>query len=193
VNYGCVEMSIVTKTGDAGKTALMYGRRVAKCDPRVEAYGTVDELNSALGLARAAARDRFLRDNLLLVQRDLVILMGELATTRDDLPRYVKDGYSLVRPRRTSRLEKLVHQIEVASADPKGWATPGEGVTSATLDLARAICRRAERRVCALQAAGQLRNAEIVVYLNRLSDLLWWLARWSGSRGSRKRRKQVQT
>ena len=89
-------MSIVTKTGDKGTTALMYGRRVSKGHPRVEAYGCVDELNTALGLARATAEHDFVRDNLLLIQKDLVILMGELATAVADLSRYVKDGYSLV-------------------------------------------------------------------------------------------------
>ena len=81
-------MSIVTKTGDNGTTALMYGRRVSKSHPRVEAYGTVDELNAALGLARASATHDFLRTNLLVIQQDLVTLMGELATGAEDLPRY---------------------------------------------------------------------------------------------------------
>ena len=89
-------MSIVTKTGDKGTTALMYGRRVSKSHPRVEAYGTVDELNAAIGLARASATHDFIRANLLGIQKDLVTLMGELATGVEDLPRYVKDGYTLV-------------------------------------------------------------------------------------------------
>ena len=86
-------MSIATRTGDAGTTGLMYNRRVSKSHPRVEAYGTVDELNTAIGLARAGAEHDFIRENLLLVQRDLVILMGELATSIEDLPRFLKDGY----------------------------------------------------------------------------------------------------
>src|SRR2546425_799427 len=88
-------MSIVTRTGDLGTTGLMYNRRVPKSHPRVEAYGSVDELNAALGMARATAAHDFVRDNLLLVQKDLVTLMGELATGVEDLPRYVQDGYSL--------------------------------------------------------------------------------------------------
>ena len=84
-------MSIVTKTGDKGTTGLMYNRRVSKCHPRVEAYGCVDELNAAIGLARATAEHDLVRDNLLVIQKDLVILMGELATAVDDLPRYVAD------------------------------------------------------------------------------------------------------
>jgi hypothetical protein len=97
-------MSIVTKTGDKGTTALMYGRRVSKCHPRVEAYGCVDELNTALGMARASAQHEFLQTNLLVIQKDLVTLMGELATAVEDLPRYVKDGYTLVTSQLTHKL-----------------------------------------------------------------------------------------
>ena len=170
-------MSIVTKTGDQGTTVLMYNRRVSKCHPRVEAYGAVDELNAAIGLARATAEHDFVREHLLAVQQDLVLLMGELATAAEDLPRYVKDGYSLVTPALTARVEGLVRGIEAANVISKGWATPGASLPSAALDIARTVCRRAERRACALQDGGQLHNAEIIVYLNRLSDLLWLLAR----------------
>jgi cob(I)alamin adenosyltransferase len=170
-------MSIVTKTGDKGTTTLMYGRRVSKCHPRVEAYGSVDELNAALGLARAAAGEEFIRDTLPPIQQDLVILMGELATAVEDLPRYVKDGYTLVTSQLTVKLDKLIREIEARDVSFKGWATPGANSSSAALDLARAVCRRAERRVCALQEAGQLHNAEIITYLNRLADLLWLFAR----------------
>jgi len=171
-------MSIATKTGDLGTTGLMYNRRVPKSHPRVEAYGGVDELNTALGLARATAEHAFVRDNLLAIQRDLVTLMGELATGVEDLPRYVKDGYSLVTPPLTAKLDHLVREIESQNISFRGWATPGASVHSAALDVARTTCRRAERRVCALQEAGQLQNPEIIIYLNRLADLLWLFARW---------------
>jgi len=177
-------MSIVTKTGDHGTTALMYGRRVPKNHPRIEAYGTVDELNAALGLARATVREDFLRENLLAIQKELVVLMGELAVLPEDLLRYVKDGYSVVAPIMTAKLDALVREIEAQNVSFKGWATPGATASSATLDLARTICRRAERRVCALQESGELKNAEIVVYLNRLSDLLWLTARWAETKGN---------
>jgi cob(I)alamin adenosyltransferase len=170
-------MSIVTKTGDKGATTLMYGRRVPKCHPRVEAYGCVDELNAALGLARATAKHDFVHDNLLPIQQDLVILMGELATAVEDLPRYVKDGYTLVTSQMTHKLDELVKEIESQKVSFKGWATPGANPSAAALDVARTVCRRAERRVCALQEAGQLQNAEIIIYLNRLADLLWLFAR----------------
>jgi cob(I)alamin adenosyltransferase len=170
-------MSIITKTGDKGTTALMYGRRVMKCHPRVEALGTVDELNSALGLARATAEREAVRGNLLSIQKDLVVLMGELAVAAEDLERYVKDGYSLVTPAMTSRLEGQAYELEAGTLQFKGWATPGATVHSAALDLARSVCRRAERRAGALQQDGQLRNGEVLIYLNRLSDLLCLLAR----------------
>jgi cob(I)alamin adenosyltransferase len=175
-------MSIVTKTGDAGTTALMYGRRVPKSHPRVEACGAVDELNAALGLARATATENFAGENLLAIQKDLIALMGEIGVLPEDLPRYVKDGFSPVTPGMTAKLETLVMEIEAQNVSFKGWATPGATQSSTALDVARTVCRRAERRVCALQAAGELKNGEIIVYLNRLSDLLWLFARWVESK-----------
>jgi cob(I)alamin adenosyltransferase len=172
-------MSIVTKRGDRGTTRLMYNRRVSKSHPRVEAYGVVDELNAAMGLARATAADDYVRGHLRAIQGDLVVLMGELATVRDDLPRYVKDGHGLVTAAMTARLDGLVAEIEAAKVSARGWALPGANAGSATLDFARTVCRRAERRVCSLQEADQLQNTEILVYLNRLSDLLWLFARRS--------------
>lgn len=171
-------MSIATKTGDAGTTGLMYNRRVSKCHPRVEAYGSVDELNTAIGMARATSDHDFVRNHLLAVQKDLVILMGELATQVEDLPRYVKDGFQVVTPDLTVKLDAVVKEIEAQNVSFKGWATPGACLGSASLDVARTTCRRAERRVCALHEAGQLHNPEIIIHLNRLSDTLWLLARW---------------
>ncbi len=171
-------MSIATKTGDDGTTALIYGCRVPKTHPRVEACGAVDELNAALGVARASAEHDFVRNNLLVIQKDLIVLMGELCVQPEDLPRYVKDGYSLIKPETTAKLDTLVREIEAQNVNFKGWATPGATLPSAALDLARTICRRAERRICGLKETGELKNAEIIIYLNRLSDLLWLFARW---------------
>jgi len=182
-------MSIVTRTGDKGTTGLMYNRRVSKCHPRVEAYGCVDELNAALGLARASAAHAFIRDHLLAIQKDLVVLMGELATSVEDLPRYVKDGYTLVTSAMTHKLDAVVREIEAQSVRFEGWATPGDSVASATLDVARTTCRRAERRVVALQEADLLHNSEIIIYLNRLADLLWLFARWTETHGESGKRK----
>jgi cob(I)alamin adenosyltransferase len=171
-------MSIATKRGDDGSTGLMYNRRVSKCHPRVEAYGAVDELNAALGLARASAPHPYVRDQLLEIQRHLVALMGELATAPEDLPRYAKEGHPPVSPEMTAKLDAVVREIEARRITFQGWATPGENPSSAALDVARAVCRRAERRVCALRESNQLQNNEIIVFLNRLSDALWLLARW---------------
>lgn len=176
-------MSIVTKTGDDGGTALMYGRRVPKNHPRVETYGTVDELNAALGLARATTDKNVIHENLLAIQKDLVVLMGELAVMPEDLLRYAKDGYSVVTPALTVKLDALVREIEAQAVSLKGWATPGATLNSAALDMARTVCRRAERHACALKEAGELKNTEIVIYLNRLSDLLWLMARQVESKG----------
>jgi len=171
-------MSIVTRTGDDGTTGLMYNRRVPKTHNRVEAYGTVDELNAALGLARASAAEKFVAGNLFWIQKSLVDLMGELSVTLEDRPRYVRDGHELVTPAMTAKLDALVREIEAQKVSFQGWATPGANNSSAALDYARTVCRRAERRVCAMQEAGELKNGEIIIYLNRLSDLLWLFARW---------------
>jgi cob(I)alamin adenosyltransferase len=170
-------MSIATKTGDGGTTGLMYNRRVSKCHPRVEAYGAVDELNAALGLARASTRDPARNARLQGIQKDLVVVMGELATLAEDLPRYIKGGFSVVTGELTAKLDLIVREIEARNITFQGWATPGANLAAATLDVARTACRRAERRVCALQEAGQLANGEIIIYLNRLSDALWLMAR----------------
>ena len=136
------------------------------------------------GFARATVQDEFSRLGLLAIQKDLVTLMGELATAVEDLPRYVKDGYTLVTSQMTHKLDALVKEIEAQNVSFKGWATPGENLNAGALDLARTVCRRAERRVCALQEADQLQNSEIIIYLNRLADLLWLLARRAETRAS---------
>jgi cob(I)alamin adenosyltransferase len=172
-------MSIATKTGDAGETSLMYGRRVPKTDARVDAYGCVDEFNAALGLARATASDPFLTQQIQAAQKELVTVMGELATGPQDSERYLKDGFQLTSPAMTDRLTSVVDDLENKLGKFKHWSVPGETMSSATLDLARTVCRRAERRVGALMAADPKFNAEILRYLNRLSDVCWLLARYA--------------
>src|SRR5271157_4191987 len=149
-------MSIVTKTGDDGTTGLMYGRRVPKNHPRVEACGTLDELNAAIGMARAEAAAAFLRDNLLWVQKSLVEVMGEVGVLTEDLPRYASQGYPLVTPDLVAKVDRLVAEIESQNISFQGWATPGANRVSAALEVARTTCRRAERRVFDLQKAGEL-------------------------------------
>lgn len=172
-------MSIATKTGDDGSTALMYGRRVSKTDVRVAAYGTVDELNAALGFVRATAGDAFVTDAVVAIQKELIVLMGELAVAEEDRERYAKGGYKFVEPAMVDALTAIVEDIEKNhKITYEGWATPGATLGSAALDLARTTCRRAERNVIALRETGARVNPEIVRYLNRLSDLCWLWARW---------------
>jgi cob(I)alamin adenosyltransferase len=176
-------MSIATKTGDDGTTALMYGRRVSKTDPRVTAYGTVDELNAALGFVRATAGDLFVTDAVLAIQKELVTLMGELAVAAEDRERYAKGGYKFVEPAMVDSLTLIIDDIEQNhQISYEGWATPGATLGSAALDLARTTCRRAERNVVALRETGAEINPEIIRYLNRLSDLCWLWARWVETR-----------
>jgi cob(I)alamin adenosyltransferase len=173
-------MSIATKTGDAGETSLMYGRRVPKSDPRVDAYGCVDELNAALGLVRVTASDAFIADHVLTVQRELINVMGELATAPEDLPRYTNDGFEVTSAKMVDRLTAAVDDLERNKlVNFKGWAIPGSTMASAALDIARTTCRRAERRVADLGASGSQVNPEILRYLNRLSDLCWLLGRYA--------------
>jgi cob(I)alamin adenosyltransferase len=177
-------VSIVTKTGDTGQTSLMYGRRVSKTDPRVDAYGCVDELNAALGLARALSQDS-VSDQILAAQKDLIVVMGELATAREDVDRYLKDGFRLTTAAMVDRLSAVIVDIEKdKSLYPKDWVIPGKNQASAALDLARTTCRRAERRV----AAAIDTNPEILRYLNRLSDLCWILARYAEKNVAKQKR-----
>src|SRR6266550_4052583 len=105
-------MSIVTKTGDQGETSLMYGRRVSKGDTRVEAYGSVDELNAALGVARVLCKDSFVTEQIRFTQNDLIVVMGELATAREDADRYVKDGFKLTGVDMVDRLTSVIVELE---------------------------------------------------------------------------------
>jgi len=155
----------------------MYNRRVSKTDPRVEACGTIDELNSAIGMARASGADLHLSTTLLKLQGNLITLMGEIATLPEDLGRYAKDGFQAVDSTLYQDIESWIKAIEAENISFKGWATPGATPTAAALDMARSICRRAERRVQGLIENARIENIQILIYLNRASDLLWLLAR----------------
>jgi len=172
-------MSIVTKTGDQGETSLMYGRRVSKNDPRVEAYGAVDELTAALGIARAMCDDKFVTEQIFAAQKDLINVMGELATLPEDRQRYLKDGFQVTDAKMVDRTTAVIVDLEKdKSLYPKDWVIPGATAVSAALDFARTICRRAERHVAALKDP----NPDILRYLNRLSDWCWLLARYMEKR-----------
>ena len=139
-------MSISTRTGDGGSTALMYGKRVSKDDPRVEAYGSVDELNAALGMARSLAK-KAEKDLLEKIQKALVGLMGELAVAPEDMHRYESDGYARLKDEDLDLLDRKIGEMERGAPKASGWSTPGGSTAGAALDLARTVCRRAEREL----------------------------------------------
>ena len=181
-------MSISTRTGDGGSTALMYGKRVSKDHPRVDAYGSVDELNAALGLARALAKKPG-KALLEKVQRALVGLMGELAVAPEDLHRYEADGYAKLKEEDLELVDRQIEKMEKSAPKAKGWSTPGGTMAGAALDLARTVCRRAEREVWKLEKAqGNIRSL-IPRYLNRLSDFLWLLERATENKKGKPKKK----
>ena len=173
-------MSIATKTGDDGSTGLMFNRRVTKTDARVAAYGACDELNVALGIARAWNEEAALQSIILAVQKELVILMGELACAAEDRERYREKGFHFVTPEMVDDLtSQIVHLETHEKISFTHWATPGATKSSAMLDGARVACRRAERAAWAARECGFPVTDCILKYLNRLSDLCWLWARWA--------------
>lgn len=170
-------MKIYTKRGDEGETGLLYGGRVSKTDPRVAAYGTIDEAVSALGLARATCRDEVVRESILEVQKDLFKVSSELATDPEHYA-LLEKHFSVVTPDMTARLESRIDTVSTQVTLPRSFIIPGASAGSAALDMARSSLRRAEREVVGLNEAGLLKNAEILRYLNRLADLLFMLARY---------------
>lgn len=173
-------MSITTKRGDDGHTDVMFGKRVPKNFPRVEAYGTVDELNSLLGVARHSGASEVVITIIDQVQPRLIAVNGELATLEEDMGKYVEKGYGRIQEEDVLWVESTAgHWEKECDLRFRGWAIPGrEGnLASAQLDLARAVCRRAERRVVELRLQGELADSQIPLFLNRLSDMLWILAR----------------
>jgi cob(I)alamin adenosyltransferase len=166
---------IYTKTGDDGTTGLLYGGRVSKADLVTEAYGTTDEAVAALGVARAAASGS-VADELLELQRELFVVGADLATNPTERGK-LEAGISLVTPEMVAGLERRIDEVVAEHPLPNAFVVPGANPLSAALDVARAVTRRAERAVVALEAAGRDVNPEVRLYLNRLSDLLFCLAR----------------
>jgi len=168
---------IYTKTGDDGTTGLLYGGRVSKADPATEAYGTTDEAVAALGLARSLSEDETMRVDLLTLQRELFVVGADLATNPQQRRR-LQAEVSLVTDSMVARLERRIDDLVSVRPLPEVFIVPGANPASAALDTARGIVRRAERRVVDLEATGRAVNPEIRRYLNRLSDLIFVLARW---------------
>jgi cob(I)alamin adenosyltransferase len=172
-------VKIYTRKGDDGTTGLWYGGRVPKHAGRPEAYGSVDEAASALGLARAAAdRDGELYADILRVQNELFVLGAELATAPEAAGR-LEQGVSKVTAEMVERLESDIDRYMERVDLPPKFTIPGGTELSARLDVARAAVRRAERRVSALKDAGDLADDTVVTYLNRLSDALFAMARFA--------------
>jgi len=170
-------VSIATRTGDDGTTGLLYGQRVPKDHPQVEAVGACDELNAALGAAKALVADPETRTLLADAQRNLVALMGEVVCAEVDAPRYSQSDFAKVEERDLGRLDEAVKALEASGLKFEGWATPGANPAAAALDLARVAARRAERRLVGLPRQGRGVRPVLIQFLNRLSDVLWLLAR----------------
>jgi cob(I)alamin adenosyltransferase len=169
-------VKLYSSKGDEGYTNLLGAERVPKYAPRPTAYGTLDELSSALGLARAMVSEERSGSILLEIQRHLYQIMTELAATPDATPRFPQTA-----PDDIVRLERLIDELGAEIRLPNEFIIPGDTLSGAALDLARAIARRAERVVASLIHQGDFENAQVLRYLNRLSSLLFVLARYEES------------
>lgn len=161
-------MSIATKGGDGGRTSLVGGHRVSKGALRVEVYGTIDELISQMGFARAICYNRDAAALLRELQRELFAVCEAVAND---------DGLARLDGARVEALTAHVHRIEGLEGILGDWALPGDHAGGAALDVARTVCRRAERAAVRLSDAGEILDANVIPYLNRLADLLWLLGR----------------
>lgn len=165
---------VTTGTGDTGYTGLLGEQRVPKYDARPDTFGTVDEATSALGLARALTADSKVKEIIYQIQQELYLLMGELATPPEN---YEKMGLRIT-PEHVQRLEQTEEALKQEVEIPNKFIIPGDTPDGAALDLARTVIRRAERMAVKLLHDGVIENGEVVRYLNRLSDLIFILARY---------------
>lgn len=165
-------MSIATKAGDRGKTALIGGERVSKADLRVEAYGTIDELGAQMAFARSICGDAGINELTKSIQRELFMVSGSLAN-----PNFADAPKPYLTPEMINRLTTEVTRIEKMEGILTDWSLPGDVAAAAAFDIARTVCRRAERCVVRLQETGEAVDAQVITYLNRLSDLLWLVGR----------------
>ena len=171
-------MKIYTRTGDNGETSLFDGTRVSKADSRVDAYGEVDELNAWLGFARAASLDADLEEAVVQIERDLFALGARLADPQTKIAARVTKA--VITDQDVLRLENLIDRLETELKPLTRFILPGGTPAGAAFHVARAICRRAERRVIALEPPPE---SILIRYLNRLSDLLFVMARAVNHRG----------
>jgi cob(I)alamin adenosyltransferase len=171
-------VKIYTRTGDAGETGLFDGTRVSKADPRVDAYGAIDETNAWLGLARASGLDAELAGMLDTIQRDLFAVGARLADPAQRIAERVTKA--AVRPEAIAQMEGWIDTLERDLPPLRRFILAGGSPAGATLHLARTVCRRAERRIVSLGADAV--ESEVLAYVNRLSDFLFVLARAANKR-----------
>jgi len=169
--------SIATRTGDDGTTSLLYGQRVPKNHPQIEAVGALDELNVAIGHAKATRPAGADAGEIERIQKDLVSLMGEICCAESDVARYASSPFAKVSEIELSRIDAAVEAVEARQPKLDGWATPGANLHAAALDLARTAARRAERQMVGLGSHGRHLRPVLLQYVNRVSDLLWLMAR----------------
>lgn len=174
-------MKVYSKKGDDGDTSLLFGGRVSKAEPRVEAYGATDTAVSAMGLARSLCKDPWVKKVIMQVQREMFTVGAELATDPEQYS-YLEKHFSQVTPEMTSQLERYIDEIDKQIDLPRAFIVPGASAGSGALDLARSLLRTSERRVVQLNENGMILNPEILRYLNRLSDLIFMLARFEDRR-----------
>lgn len=167
-------MDSFNKRGDKGTTSLMFGHRVPKNSPRPEAYGVIDEASSAMGLARGFVSEPELKQIILSIQEDLILVGAELACLREDVSK-LKARITDVHAR---KIEELIEKYEALTEMPREFIPPGGTPASGALDLARSIIRRGERRIAGLVSEGEVANPALQSYCNRLADLLFTLARY---------------
>jgi len=166
------QASVSTRKGDGGVTRLGGGEQISKADTRVEAYGAIDELNTVIGVARAQCADPEICREIRVIQREL-FKVGSAVSTRADAKKPIPE----VEKAMVHRLDALVERFEAEPGILRDWSIPGEFAGSAAFDMARAICRRAERANVRYVSAGGIVQPTVLEYLNRLSDVLWLCAR----------------
>lgn len=170
-------MRTFNKKGDMGETSLLFGHRVPKDSLRCEAYGTLDEAISGLGIARHSVSKPRTKEIILKIQQELFKVNAELATLCDDYDKLAAQ-FGVINDEMVAELEKIINELEAKIELPRSFIIPGANPGSAWLDLIRTVIRRGERRVVTMRQNDEIKNDAILSYLNRLADLLFMLARY---------------
>ena len=166
-----------TRSGDSGETGLLFGGRVSKADLVTEACGTIDEAVSMMGLGRALSGSDLVKTALLRAQRELLRVVSELATAPENR-QHLEEGIGAISPDMIEALETEIDALKTEVELPRAFVVPGASPASSAIDVARTMCRTAERRIVALKETDRLPNDDVLRYVNRMSDLLFVLARY---------------